>query len=290
MASTAAETLSDAVLRDFLPMGAQLIARGAESVVYVSTFLARPAILKLRVPKRYRHPILDVKLTSRRLLSEARIVARLLRAGLDVPCVYAVDAERGLIVFERIAGRTVKEILFSRLAATDQPAASGHSVPLSLVTPVSEGLVQEQQIRTSSSSSSSGPEAAELLMASIGSALAVLHDLDVVHGDLTTSNMMVRDTASSPARSASVPAAADEPVGAGIVLIDFGLSFSSTLSEDKAVDLYVLERAFLSTHPNSARLFELILQQYKMKSRKSGAVLAKLEQVRLRGRKRSMVG
>ncbi len=33
------------------------------------------------------------------------------------------------------------------------------------------------------------------------------------------------------------------------VLIDFGLSYHSTLVEDKAVDLYVLERAFVSTHP-----------------------------------------
>lgn len=32
------------------------------------------------------------------------------------------------------------------------------------------------------------------------------------------------------------------------VLIDFGLSFTSTLPEDKAVDLYVLERALLSMH------------------------------------------
>jgi len=32
------------------------------------------------------------------------------------------------------------------------------------------------------------------------------------------------------------------------VLIDFGLSFTSTIPEDKAVDLYVLERALISMH------------------------------------------
>lgn len=32
------------------------------------------------------------------------------------------------------------------------------------------------------------------------------------------------------------------------VLIDFGLSFSSAIAEDKGVDLYVLERAFTSAH------------------------------------------
>ena len=32
------------------------------------------------------------------------------------------------------------------------------------------------------------------------------------------------------------------------IMIDFGLSFTSSLAEDKAVDLYVLERALLSLH------------------------------------------
>lgn len=38
------------------------------------------------------------------------------------------------------------------------------------------------------------------------------------------------------------------------VTIDFGLSYGSTMAEDKAVDLYVLERAFSSTHPATERL------------------------------------
>lgn len=36
------------------------------------------------------------------------------------------------------------------------------------------------------------------------------------------------------------------------VLIDFGLSALSGIPEDKAVDLYVLERAFNSLHADSA--------------------------------------
>ena len=38
------------------------------------------------------------------------------------------------------------------------------------------------------------------------------------------------------------------------VLIDFGLSFNSTIAEDKGVDLYVLERAFTSAHSKSGDL------------------------------------
>lgn len=37
-------------------------------------------------------------------------------------------------------------------------------------------------------------------------------------------------------------------------MIDFGLSFISTLAEDKAVDLYVLQRAFESSHPQQFHL------------------------------------
>lgn len=41
-------------------------------------------------------------------------------------------------------------------------------------------------------------------------------------------------------------------------MIDFGLSYvTHNLVEDAAVDLYVLERAFLSTHPSSEHLVPL---------------------------------
>lgn len=46
-------------------------------------------------------------------------------------------------------------------------------------------------------------------------------------------------------------------------MIDFGLAYMSTLWEDKAVDLYVLERAFSSTHPGSDGIFEAILRAYE---------------------------
>jgi TP53 regulating kinase-like protein len=47
-------------------------------------------------------------------------------------------------------------------------------------------------------------------------------------------------------------------------MIDFGLSYTSSLAEDKAVDLYVLERAFLSTHPSSVALISPYPKQFKL--------------------------
>jgi TP53 regulating kinase-like protein len=75
-----------------------------------------------------------------------------------------------------------------------------------------------------------------------------------------------------------------------IVLIDFGLATQSIQDEDQAVDLYVLERAFGSTHPQAESLFQEVLKGYGKSYRKGKMVLKRLEEVRLRGRKKSMLG
>ncbi|RQM09439.1 hypothetical protein KXD40_003004 [Peronospora effusa] len=101
----------------------------------------------------------------------------------------------------------------------------------------------------------------------------MMHDADIVHGDLTTSNMMQSNN-----------------VATDVTMIDFGLANSQPLPEDKAVDLYVMERAFASTHVNSELLVEEVLRAYRATSRRSDSIFQKLSQVRMRGRKRTMVG
>lgn len=82
-------------------------------------------------------------------------------------------------------------------------------------------------------------------------------------------------------------------------MIDFGLSSASIMPEDRAVDLYVLERAFASTHPVPEGVvphFDRVLSGYREGMEKKGKkgdwgrVEKRLEEVRMRGRKRSMVG
>ncbi len=58
-------------------------------------------------------------------------------------------------------------------------------------------------------------------------------------------------------------------------LIDFGLAYISTLVEDKAVDLYVLERAFSSTHPASESLFASVLTAYGIESGKEWKAISR---------------
>jgi TP53 regulating kinase-like protein len=81
------------------------------------------------------------------------------------------------------------------------------------------------------------------------------HKGGVVHGDLTTSNMIIRKETGSLV----IYFISFNSTKSFKVMIDFGLSYVSALPEDKAVDIYVLERAFLSTHPNSEILVTYFL-------------------------------
>jgi TP53 regulating kinase-like protein len=119
----------------------------------------------------------------------------------------------------------------------------------------------------------------EKLASQIGAILGKLHANNVIHGDLTTSNILVDE----------------QPSGEqSLCLIDFGLGHAEGSAEDKGVDLYVLERALLSAHPNTEFMFEAILTSYQNQMRPDekmcSEVIRKFEEIRLRGRKRTMVG
>ena len=60
--------------------------------------------------------------------------------------------------------------------------------------------------------------------------------------------------------------------------------------EDKAVDLYVLKRALISTHPGSEKLFEQIVEVYRPLAKQGDEIIKKYEAVELRGRKRIAFG
>lgn len=103
-----------------------------------------------------------------------------------------------------------------------------------------------------------------LLCKKVGRQVAQLHNAHIIHGDLTTSNMLLRDSE--------------------IYFIDFGLGFFSQSVEDMATDLRLLEEAFYSTHPEIAEeAVARILEEYgKSGGRKE--VLERLQKIRSRGR------
>lgn len=162
--------------------------------------------------------------------------------------LYHVDTAAACLYMEFVPGRLVRQRLME--GVEDDGAAIAQEHLLRCLTRVAELAA---------------------LARKVGRAVAKLHDGGVVHGDLTTSNMIVRDDGE-------------------LVLIDFGLAYTTTLAEDKAVDLYVLERAISSAHSARGTLFQAILDEYRRVSRHWTPTLQKFAEVRLRGRKRSMVG
>ncbi len=133
----------------------------------------------------------------------------------------------------------------------------------------------------------------EAVAASLGRKIAALHSNSIIHGDLTTSNIIMRHARSATKGSKVV---APETVGEDdrVVLIDFGLASTSTSAEERAVDLYLLERAIQSTHSRIGdAFFSAILAAYAdhlLPRCAAKGTLEKLRQVQLRGRKRDMTG
>ena len=83
----------------------------------------------------------------------------------------------------------------------------------------------------------------------IGENVARLHDCGIIHGDLTTSNIILR--------------ADKENKEPQLVFIDFGLGKISNLVEDKGVDLLVFKKAINGIHHNISQVcFDSILKGY----------------------------
>ncbi|KAL8966543.1 MAG: hypothetical protein Q9183_003324 [Haloplaca sp. 2 TL-2023] len=257
-----------------------LVALGAEAYVYHTHFLtaSHPCILKYRPSKPYRHPTLDARLTRHRILSEARTLVKCMREGVNVPGVLALDADAGWLMEEWIEGGTVRERLQSWRDRRKE---------VSLELQGSAGIGSKEEEMCS--------ERILNLMRRIGDVVGRLHEVGVVHGDLTTSNLMLQSESNSMTNRHTVAGnseshGAEVSLAGEVVLIDFGLASTSVQDEDKAVDLYVLERAFGSTHPEVEEQFKEVLKAYGESYKGGKLVLKRLEEVRMRGRKKSMLG
>jgi TP53 regulating kinase-like protein len=102
----------------------------------------------------------------------------------------------------------------------------------------------------------------------IGETVARLHNSSIIHSDLTTSNMILKE--------------------GRLYLIDFGLSYESTKAEDKAVDLHLLRQALESKHHEFwEKAFKEVIASYTRHAKDAGTVITKLEAVEKRGRNKS---
>ncbi len=99
----------------------------------------------------------------------------------------------------------------------------------------------------------------------IGRQLALLHKYDIIHGDLTTSNMIFFNNK--------------------IYFIDFGLGFFSQKIEDKATDLYLLKQSIMSKHAKFFnKFFNEIIKEYKKNYDNSENIMNRLKIIEKRRR------
>lgn len=125
----------------------------------------------------------------------------------------------------------------------------------------------------------------------IGESVSKLHDVNVMHGDLTTSNMIWKEATPKGAypKRAREPASKPRKIlrkdfyKGQLYFIDFGLGFHSIKIEDRAVDLYLLKQALEAKHfENFKILFSEMLKKYNCKDRDK--VLVQLGKVEKRRR------
>ena len=189
----------------------KVIAQGAEAIL----IRQGNKLIKERIKKNYRHPILDEKLRKLRTRKEAK----LLNSVSFSPNVINSDDKKMIIEMEFIDGKLIKNIL--------------------------DNLTKKQQ---------------QEICKKIAKNIEELHSKNIIHGDLTTSNMILKKNK--------------------VYFIDFGLGYNSEKTEDKAVDLKLLKQALDSKHyKHSSFLFNEILKNYNIKE-----VKERLKKVEQRGR------
>ena len=120
----------------------------------------------------------------------------------------------------------------------------------------------------------------------MGEKIGKLHQQHIIHGDLTTSNMIVHHESKLlnfiDAQKSGISGISKKNE---IFFIDFGLSSFSEKIEDKAVDLFLLDRALESKHYQLyPEIFEHVLDGYKESYPDAMRVLERFEQVKGRGR------
>ncbi|NCO11283.1 Kae1-associated kinase Bud32 [Candidatus Pacearchaeota archaeon CG_4_9_14_0_2_um_filter_39_13] len=208
----------------------KIIAKGAEAVIEKS----EKKVVKTRIVKGYRHPILDEKLRKLRTRSEAKILEKASQI-IPVPKIISADEKTKIIELEFVAGKKLSDNL--------------------------EKLDYSKLCRQ------------------IGSSLAKLHDAGLIHGDLTTSNLIYKEENKTQQNEQRLISKIGK-----VYFIDFGLGFHSNKIEDKAVDLHLIKKALEARHSKiHEKAFRSVLEGYKS-AKDYKKIIKQLEKVEARGR------
>jgi TP53 regulating kinase and related kinases len=208
--------------------GVKLLYRGAEADVSLGEWCGEPAIYKVRKPLKYRLPELDEIIRSQRTVREALMIHEARLAGVSTPHLFHLSPREALLVMEFLEGERLKVVLLEESTRKSEVEALGES---------------------------------------LGRCIARLHAAGIMHGDLTTSNVIVRDGTLS--------------------LIDFGLAHGSRRLEDHAVDLRLIKETLTGAHNGVSKPFmHSLIAGYStvLGETKARAASRKLAEIERRGR------
>jgi TP53 regulating kinase-like protein len=107
-----------------------------------------------------------------------------------------------------------------------------------------------------------------LLLEELGRQVGFLHSAGIVHGDLTTSNIIVPDDGKP-------------------FIIDFGMAARSSEPEDRGTDLHLLQRSLIATHAlDATSSFKRVAKGYRESAgeRTAESSLRKAAEIARRGR------
>ena len=146
----------------------------------------------------------------------------------------------------------------------------GVSVPILYDVDLSQGMITMEYlagIRVKDILNSLEETERKRICQKIGENIARLHNHDIIHGDITTSNMILLDDR--------------------IYFIDFGLGCKNGEIEAKGVDLHVLMEAFQSTHSQYSDCFKYVFEGYTKQFHGDASVVReKIDDIVRRGRYR----
>jgi TP53 regulating kinase-like protein len=209
----------------------KIIAQGAEAIIT----LDKDIITKNRIPKSYRLKELDEKIRRKRTEKETKILKKAKLFGINVPNVLHEFTAQNQVTKEYSLHDPYKIII--EYIDGDKLSDKLNSYP------------EEKQFMT---------------MKTLGQEVSKLHQNDIIHGDLTTSNTILKEDK--------------------VFIIDFGLGFISKRIEDKAVDLHLIKQALEAKHfQNFEKLFENFKEGYG-NNPESKKVFEQLKKVEGRGR------
>lgn len=160
------------------------------------------------------------------------------------------------------SGRTKNEVRVMREARN-----SGVRTPVVYDVDLHEGRIVMEYIpgRRVKEIIDSQPERIPEICGMIGKAMARMHNAGICHGDLTTSNMILTDSGE-------------------LCVIDFSMGATRCDIEGKGVDIHLLERAFTSSHSESAHAFDMIMESYVRNADGAEEILRRVEDIKGRAR------